>query len=457
VTAQSHRLPRGRRYLVRGLLAVASLLAVIGIFAVWANRQVLNADNWAKTSSDLLANDQIRAQLAPFIVDQVYSNVNVTGEVSRALPKRLKPLAGPAANGLRELAEKRTNIALERPRVQEAWKNANRITAQQFINIAEGKSGAITSQGNAVILDVRTLVVNIAARLGLPGRLVTKIPPNAGRIKIMSSDQVKTVQNAVSAVKGLAVVLPALAFILMALAIYLARGRRRETLLAAGLDLIAVGLLVLVVRQIAGSSVVSSLAPTEAVKPAAEAAWSIGTQFLRSIAGAVIIVGIPLVIAAWLAGPRGPAVAFRRAIAPTMRDRPGVAFSAAAVLVLLVLWWGPIPATRQPVPVLIFIALAALGMVALRRQTVEEFPDAVPGSASAVARERVADALRSIQSRRESRATTTTTPEAAESPSSVERLERLSRLHDQGALTDDEFATAKAGLINGGNSGHPAP
>ena len=80
------KLPRGRRYTVRGLLLVGTLLAVIAIFAVFANRQVLNADNWSNTSSALLQNDAIRTQVGAFLVDQVYTNVNVRAEVAKALP-----------------------------------------------------------------------------------------------------------------------------------------------------------------------------------------------------------------------------------------------------------------------------------------------------------------------------------------------------------------------------------
>ena len=162
------RLPRRRRYLIRGLLAVGFLLAVVSIFAVWANRQMLDADNWANTSSALLEHDAIRGQVSQTVVDEVYAKVDVAAEVGDALPPRLKPLAGPAANGLRELAQQRMNKVLGRPRIQQLWEAANRVTAQQFINIAEGKSKAITQSGNAVILDLRPLAVDLATRLGLP-------------------------------------------------------------------------------------------------------------------------------------------------------------------------------------------------------------------------------------------------------------------------------------------------
>ena len=79
------------------------------IVAIWANRQVLNTDNWTSTSTQLLENRTIRNQIAGYIVDQLYANVDVAGELRAALPERLQPLAGPAAGGLRQLADRAAN------------------------------------------------------------------------------------------------------------------------------------------------------------------------------------------------------------------------------------------------------------------------------------------------------------------------------------------------------------
>ncbi|MGZ4270975.1 MAG: SHOCT domain-containing protein [Solirubrobacteraceae bacterium] len=439
-------LSRGRRWTVRVLLVLATILAVVSVFAVWANRQVLNADNWANTSTALLENSAIRSEVSAYLVDQVYSNVDVTGQVASALPRRLKPLAGPAANGLRELAQTRMDKVLGRPRVQEAWKTANRVTAQQFINIAEGKSKAITLSGNAVILDLRVILVDLVNRLGLPSSLSSKIPASAGKVKIMSANQISTVQDGVNALRGLAFVLPLLSIALLALAVFLARGNRRRTLLFAGFDLVLAGILVLIARNVIGSSVVDSLTSTEAQRPAAEAVWSIGTGMLHDVAQAAIIMGIPVILAAWLAGPTRPAVAFRRTAAPWLRERPGLTYAVAAVLVLLVIAWGPIPATRMVIPVLLMIALVALGVHVLRVQTAQEFPDAtVEGTQASMhaAVERARGALR-----REHRPAAPATAPAEQQR--LEQLERLRTLHDSGALTDEEFAAEKASVLANG-------
>src|SRR5881394_831046 len=272
-TAEATRLPRGRRYLVRGLVALGAVLAFLSIFAVWANRQMLDANHWADTSSRLLRDDDIRQQVSQIVVDQVYANVDVQGEVANALPPRLKPLAGPAANGLRELAQQRMNKVLQRPKVEQLWEAANRATAQQFINIAKGDSKAITQNGNAVVLDLRPIVLDLATRLGLPASTVGKIPPDVAKVKIMDGNQVGFLQDAVAALQGLGWVLPALALIVLALAVYLSGPRRRETLLAVGLSLIGVGLLVLIIRRVGGGAVVNSLAKEDSVRPAVESTW----------------------------------------------------------------------------------------------------------------------------------------------------------------------------------------
>lgn len=440
------RLPRGRRYAVRGLLIAATVLAVAAIFAVYANRQLLNADNWSNTSSQLLDNGQIRGAVSTFLVDEVYANVDVAAELQRALPPRLAPLAGPAANGLRSLAVRTADEALARPRVQQAWETANRLTAQQFINIAENKSGAITSSGNAVVLDLRVVLLDLVARLGLPGSLAQRIPVGAGRIRIMSGNQVTALQDGAKLVRGLSVVLPVLALGSLALAVWLARGRRRQTLWWSGVVLVSAGAIVLVGREIAGDAVVHRLAATATSQPPAHAAWAIGTGMLRDIAQATVLFGIPLILAAALASPARSALALRRATAPWLRERPALAYGVAGVLLALVVWWGPIAATRKPIPVVLMAALLALGVTALRRQTAEEFPAASVADAHASLRERAERIGRALVPSRAHGAATDGNGNGTEDRLAL--LERLAELHDRGVLDDAEFAAEKTQLLS---------
>jgi hypothetical protein len=95
---------------------------------------------------------------------------------------------------------------------------------------------------------------------------------------------------------------------------------------------------------------------------------------LSEIAGAFVIVGIPLIAAAWFAGPARLAVRARREIAPFMRDQPGWTYGIVAGIMLLIFMWNPIPATGKPAGIIVFLALAFFGTFLLRRQTADEFP-----------------------------------------------------------------------------------
>src|SRR5579862_995897 len=85
---------RARRIWVQVIIWGTSLLAVLGIFAIWANRQMLNPDNWASTSSQLLQNAQVREATTNYLVDQLYAHVNVEQELKNRLPKEIQGLAG---------------------------------------------------------------------------------------------------------------------------------------------------------------------------------------------------------------------------------------------------------------------------------------------------------------------------------------------------------------------------
>jgi len=444
---------RGGIWGIRALLTIATILTVAGVFAIWANRQVLNADNWAKTSTELLQNNAVRTEIAGYLVQELYANVNVSGELSRALPPRLQPLAGPVAGGLENLAERAAFVFLGRPRVQTAWATANKVTAQQFINIVEGNSRVVQVTGKAVFIDLRPILGKLTEALGLPSSLLTKLPPSAARLKVMSANQISSVQTVVKLVKGLALILPLVALLLFALAVYLSRTRRRHALFIVGIDLVIAGAIVIIARNVAGHAIVNSLSSTASVKPAVLAAFSIGTGMLSDIAQSAIIIGLAVLLAASLAGPRRPAVALRRAAAPWLRERRTTTYGVALAVLLLIVLWGPIPATRMLIPVLILVGLVWLGIEVIARQTAVEFPDAQIGDTFAAIKNRFSRGRGSVRGR-----TPVPGPPIAgaggpawqwDPQERLALLERLAALRGSGALSEAEFAAEKAFLLAG--------
>lgn len=448
------------RWLVRVMLGLAAVLAVIGIFAVWANRQLLDTSYWTATNTKLLESVPIQEELSSYLTDQIYANVDVAGEIRKGLPSELRPLAGPAASGLRNVVEKGIVLALQQERVQELWKTANEVTHRQFVNLIENKGKAIrTPGGGAVILDLRPIVSELATRFGAPASTAEKIPANVAQIKIVSSKSLETAQAGVRVLRGLAIVVPLLVLLLFAGAIALARGHRARTLLNVGLVCVGAALVALVARTILGNQVVDALATTEAVRPAAAAAWSIATSVLVDVADALLFIGVVVVLAGLLGGRSRWATATRGALAPYLRDRPDITFGVVGVALLILFAWGPIEATQKLTGILLIVALSLFGAEMLRRQTAAEFPDAPPvGAGMDALRKGMAEARGSlargaasvragIAGHREGDGRHSHHPAAAPAVDSVAALERLAALHGSGALTDEEFAAAKRELI----------
>jgi hypothetical protein len=387
---------RHHRWLVAGIFTLAVVCGLIAILSTYVRRQALNTNNWSNTSTHLLESKNIQNALGAYLVNQLFTNVDVPGALEQRLPAQFDALAGPVSGGLRQLADRAAPRLLARPRVQEAWALANRNAHKQFLNIINGGGNTVSTQNGQVVLNVRPLVDELASTIGIQSqvgaiRQKVSLPPSAAQITIMKSKQLQTAQDIAKAIKGISIIFTLLSFALFALAVWLAKDWRRVALRRTGWCFFGLGLAVLVVRRWAGNYIVDRLVQADSVKPAAHDAWNIGTSLLWAIAFAFVIYGLVIVAAAWIAGPNKWAVSARRFLAPQFREHPGRIWAAAGFVYLLVLIWGPTPAFRHIVPVLIIGALLALGIELLRRQVVEEYPGAPPPAGGTAAEAKAED------------------------------------------------------------------
>jgi hypothetical protein len=442
---------------------VGSLLAFLSVFAIWSERQALNTDDWVTTSGHLIQNETIREAVANYLVDQLYENVDVEKELSEKLPGDTKELAGPISGGLRQVAGDGANQVLKSSTAQELWKNANRTTHEQLLEVLEEKGDTVSTEEGKVSLNLGSLVTNLASQVGIGADLAEKLPPDAGQITILRSDQLKTAQNVVVAVKGLALILSLLTFLAFGLAIYLSREARWVTVLYCGIGLVAAGFAVIVFREIAGGIIVGQLVEEDSVKPAAEAAWSIGTSLMTSIATTVIVIGVLFGIAGWLASPTDSARATRRVFAPALRTHAAYVYAGLAIVVCIYFLSAPTQNLRSFLTTLVIAGLAAFGIHELRKQATEEFPDADYGAVFGRTKDRVVGAVKDanlgerasklrLPEMRKPDAGGAETPTVETEDSRLARLERLATLHEKGVLTDEELATEKARVLSGDTS-----
>jgi hypothetical protein len=433
---------RRRRAAVWALIVTASLIGVLSVVSSWVNQQVLDNQSWRSASARLIQDPQVRSTLSTYLVDELYSNIDVGAELEQQLPNNLKALAGPVSAALRQPATEAVGRLLVSPRVQQLWVDASGTAHQKLVNVLENKTGSGIATGKGVVtVNLGVLVRELGNDLGLPSAALDKLPADTGVITVMRSDQLGTAQNVVQGVKVLDAWLSVVVMILFGIAIYVARGFRRETLRNIGWAFVLVGLTLLVLRRVGGDYVVNSLVALPN-RGAAHSAWATGTGILRHIGRDVVFYGVVGILCAVLAGPTAPATAVRRWMAPVLNRRPGIAWGIVVALYLVLVLTGVTYEMRQPLWILILGAIVAVGFEALRRASLREFPDSVldgDGTPARSVRDRVATAARTRRRRDEGPAPVV----APADRSAADEIARLGELHDAGVISDDEFDRGK--------------
>ena len=414
--AAAPRLSKKRRIVVWTLVVLASVLALVSILTTWVNRQMLDNTAWNKATTQVIEDPQVQASIAAFTIDQIYGNVNVAQALEQRLPKNLKPLAAPLAGALEQPATQGVQALLGRPRFQQVFVQASAVAHEKLVNVLENKTGHGIQTGNGVVtLDLHTLVVQIATRLGLSSSAIAKLPNKAGTITLLKSNQLSAAQAGVQGIHVLSAWLLVAVLFIYGLAIYIARGARRTTLRNSAIGLALVGLLVLVVRHLLGNYITDSLA-SPGYEASTHRLWLIGTSILGQIGAATLLYGLVAAFGAVLAGPTSLATRARRELAPVLNEHQGIVWGVLGFVYLLLVLWGGTHALRVWWGILLLGGLLALGVVALRRQTLREFPTAAA-----------------------------TPPTGGPSPPTDE-IARLTELHKSGAISDDEFERAKTAL-----------
>lgn len=466
---------------VRFITILAGFMTVLAILSSWVDRQVFDTQEWGDTSLQLLQNQEIRDQVATYAVDELYANVDVQGELEKNLnninPDLGSALAGPLAGAARQGADSLAQRALSNDKVQSAWKSANIAAHTTLINILEDKGTFTSTSGGEVELQLQPLIIEIADQVGLGDQARDKIPDTVGNIKIVDSDQLAQVQQVAKLIHGLALITGLLTLLLIALAVYLSPGYRWLTLLWMAVGLILAAIIVLIIRSVVGNSLIPNLADPD-IQPAAQAAWGIITELLKSVAWTVIWFAFALVVVAWVISPVRAAGKVREFLAVPFGEYPGLTFGLLGLVAFIFLIMGAGDG-REFIIRLMVVVMAGAGFWFFRRQILLEYPDADVARLRAFG-ERTRDRAREawagrpkslsmpkiggksgtgpgsdVAGKPAGEAETTvipTQPPAAAPPAAgrLDQLEQLGRLRDAGVLDDEEFAAEKKRILGGG-------
>ena len=433
----SHRAGRGRRIGAWLLIVLASVLCFGTAADVWVKRQVLSTPKWVAASDRILADPKVQAALSTYIVDEIYANVDVQQELSDKLPEGWKGIAGPIAAGIRTPATSAVDRIISSDRVQKIWHNVNEKAHTALVNILEDKTRIGSTKDGKVTLDVGEIVRIVGTDLGIPSSVMDKIPSTVGQITIFQSSNLAAIQNAVKLVNLLGPVLFVLIIALYALAVWIARGRRRLTLRNVGWSIIIVGILLTTLRRLTGNYIDSIITDPQ-YSVTAKIVYGILSELLYDTAWLLISWGALIVAGMIILGPTRIATAVRRFLAPVINADTTIFWVGAAVVYLFVLLIVPSPALRLWWSVIIIGAVAAGGLEILRRRSIAEFPDSHIDVDVDGIKARAEHAWASVTARFKHDG----------SADQVTQLKNLTEMHDAGSLTDEEFAAAKKKILD---------
>jgi hypothetical protein len=433
-----------RRKLALGVLVfLGSLMLCVAIFATWVDRVALDSTAWSDTSTKALQQPAVQTALSEYLVDQLYTNVDVPAALSQALPPRLQPLAGPIAVGAEPYIQRAVAAGLARPRVVELWRLANLRAHTQLMRILNGGSGPFSTANGTVSVDLSPIVGNLSSTLSQRTSGAVTLPAGTGNIVLLQSDQLSAAQSGVKFLRLASIPLGLLGLAVFAIAVAISHDRRK-TLRAIAIGILAAAVVLIFVRRVVGNELIDSLTTLPQNREAGQAIWWVATERLGAANLTTVIVGLLLLIGTWFAGPGHRAVSARKNLTPYLRE-PAIAYGTYAGIVLVLLAWAPVPAASDPVVAPILIILGAIGIEALRRLAVRDFPDHTERDLGHRMHEHLTHAWSSAQNRGQH-----APPPAVATSAAAGRyadLERLASLHDRGVLSDAEFDTEKSAVL----------
>jgi len=367
----------------------------------------------------------VRAALSTFLVDQLYKNVDVQAEIANTLPKNLKGFSGPASAVLHDYAVRTANTLLGSKATIRLVENATRTAHQQFISLVDDDPG----HAQNVYLNLRSVLLSLAERVGLEDTVAQKLPPTAGQFVVLHDrgSTVVTIRKAIKLLKALSLFLTIIVFALYGIAVWLARSWRREALLRAGFGFLFAAVLVLVLRRVADNLLLDAVVGQAPARPAVDATLNIFTDLLATIAWTGVVFALITITVAYLSGPGRLARWVRGVIAPGVVRYPAIGWTTVGLIVVLILVLLPIDSWTSFISRGVIIAVVIGGYEAIRRVTTHEHPEG-------------GWTFDSLSQRRRQGG-------SSGGASTVDQLERLDALRERGALTSAEYEAQKAALL----------
>ena len=177
----------------------AALLTTPAAVAFWGQRTLNDAQRYVETVGPLVDSPEVQAAIATKVTDAIQQQVDVEAILNEVFAgvitdrPRLQALVGPISGAVNGLIETQVREFVASDTFADFWVTANTRAQAALVRLLQGRdSGAISLQGDQVVLDVSEVIDQVKQRLVARGLTIVErvpIPDMDRQIVLMDAPQ----------------------------------------------------------------------------------------------------------------------------------------------------------------------------------------------------------------------------------------------------------------------------
>ncbi len=289
--AQPERHPVWRRVLA-GVLAVSAL---------WLKTTLEDEDQFVATFESLPQHDAVAEAISIRVASGVVETQEVQAFVADRLPDELSVLAVPITDSIQQLIARAAREVIQSDAVTTAWTVALRGTHSAVNAVLTGNDRALQSENGQVAINLDEIATVVVGRVEARGVDLPDIDLELGSIVIYESDDLATAQAVAQGISTVGWVLPVVALLLIAAAIWVATDRRRMVAFLGFATAVAL-LIQLATNRVTQNAVLGGV-EDDLSREAGVAVWDATISRLISATWALLVIALIVGFVAWLMGP----------------------------------------------------------------------------------------------------------------------------------------------------------
>jgi hypothetical protein len=321
-TTAPARRTRWRSIAAAVCVVVAALLTVPAGIAFWGQRTLNDGQRYLDTVGPLVESPQVQEAISTKAINAIEAQVDVEAILNDAFAgvitdrPRLQKLVGPLSGAVNGLIEREVREFVASDAFADVWIRVNTRAQQGLVRVLKGDtSGAVSVQGDQVVLDVSDVIDQVKARLVARGLTVVQnvpIPDTDKQIVLLDAPQLERAQTIYAFANPLARWLIVVVAALYLAALLLARRRPRMTV-TIGVVLAANALLVAFCLSVGRQLFIDKLAASD-FGPASAVFYDTLLTYLERGWKVLLWLSLILLVAGWFTGPNATGTAVRSAV-----------------------------------------------------------------------------------------------------------------------------------------------